>query len=402
MYPFYYVKKNTSMLSILVGPSRFEDERGLCIIDIDKSHNGLNIWNQELAKHENIDTYITTSGSGGKHYYFLYEDWMKDIKFGSNIFNSLGIEFKHKIILAGKSHKGHYTGNKLFTYENISKMPDWLKNELFRCLKKDEPKKPLDSDNIDIDKKELYDILLSGYNLLDDKDDWDVDYREFDMGKDYLRLIYKKDRYHCCVCHKKDSDQNHKLYYYNSKIYRNYWYENIEKKSIMIKDFNISFTSINKLDSEKKKEFINTNKNQIEPAKIKLIKTYQSLCNKLNVKFNEKVYDFTIQQLFALEMSIKKMEESLLEEVVQTKIKSITPLFEDSYHYKFESKSLIDVQFDKLIDISKKVNIISSSMGTGKTELIRHFVKLYPQTRYLYLSTRKAFVYNVNERFRFY
>lgn len=113
---------------------------GIVVIDIDIKDNGLSYWSNIIYKQIKIDTLICTSGSGGKHYYFKYDDRMSKWKSKNRIFNDNG----KKIGIYLRSDNGyiiappsiHYSTQKLYKFINfnekinirdqIKDMPNWL------------------------------------------------------------------------------------------------------------------------------------------------------------------------------------------------------------------------------------------------------------------------------------
>ena len=51
----------------------------IIIVDIDIKDNGLEKWNELIELHDEPDTYTIETGSGGFHYYFNYNDVIKNI-----------------------------------------------------------------------------------------------------------------------------------------------------------------------------------------------------------------------------------------------------------------------------------------------------------------------------------
>lgn len=112
---------------------------GVVVIDIDKQNNGMEYWENLLKLNNNsndIDTLITTTGSGGKHYFFKYSQNMSNWSSKNRIFmnenKKIGIDLRTKngyVILPPSLHKKY---NKLYEFNDINKtiidMPEWLFN----------------------------------------------------------------------------------------------------------------------------------------------------------------------------------------------------------------------------------------------------------------------------------
>ena len=143
---------------------------GIVVIDIDIKDNGLTFWNNIISKHIKIDTLICTSGSGGKHYYFKYDDRMSKWKSKNRIFyddgKKIGIDLRsdNGYIIAPPSI--HYSTQNLYKFINfnekinirhqIKEMPNWLYEKI----------DPIFDDNFDrfkykelLTKEKLYETL---------------------------------------------------------------------------------------------------------------------------------------------------------------------------------------------------------------------------------------------------
>ena len=101
----------------------------IIIVDIDKKDDGLTKWEELIEIHDEPDTYTIKTGSGGYHYYFNYNEVIKNIiKLKID-----GISYGIDILTDGKFAVGvgsiHPTTNKKYSTSNISpisNMPEWL------------------------------------------------------------------------------------------------------------------------------------------------------------------------------------------------------------------------------------------------------------------------------------
>lgn len=101
----------------------------IIIVDIDNKDNGLSKWNELIELHDEPETYTVETGSGGYHYYFNYNEVIKNIiKLKID-----GISYGIDILTDGKFAVGagsiHPKTNKKYTIDNqaaISNMPEWL------------------------------------------------------------------------------------------------------------------------------------------------------------------------------------------------------------------------------------------------------------------------------------
>jgi hypothetical protein len=101
----------------------------IIIVDIDIKDNGLEKWNELIELHDEPDTYTIETGSGGFHYYFNYNDVIKNIIKLKIDGISTGIDILTDgkfAVGAGSVHPKTNIKYKLHTNAPICDMPDWL------------------------------------------------------------------------------------------------------------------------------------------------------------------------------------------------------------------------------------------------------------------------------------
>lgn len=109
---------------------------GIFVLDIDTKDGGIDYWNRLELDHYCdgiVMTRTVRTGSGGLHLYFLYEDWMDQLK-GTNKLKLngqvIGIDLKtnnQQVVLDGSIHPD--TGERYVLEKDydIKEMPEWLK-----------------------------------------------------------------------------------------------------------------------------------------------------------------------------------------------------------------------------------------------------------------------------------
>ena len=105
---------------------------GVVVVDVDLRENGIEQWHK-MAKDKGLpETFTVLTGSGGYHYYFLYDERMSLL--GNTKLIGLGIDFKTdggQLVAPGSIHPdtkkiyavqaGYKDGKPL-----IARMPNWL------------------------------------------------------------------------------------------------------------------------------------------------------------------------------------------------------------------------------------------------------------------------------------
>ena len=120
----YQTEKPSGNYGVLTGKIN-----NIIIVDIDNKDDGLTKWEELIETHNEPLTYTIKTGSGGYHYYFNYNDIIKNIiKLKID-----GISYGIDILTDGKFAVGagsiHPKTNKKYTITNhaaISNMPEWL------------------------------------------------------------------------------------------------------------------------------------------------------------------------------------------------------------------------------------------------------------------------------------
>ena len=101
----------------------------IIVVDIDVKDGGLAKWNELIEIHDEPETYTIKTGSGGYHYYFNYNEIIRN----NNRLKIDGIACGIDILTDGRFAVGvgsiHPKYKKKYTYDNqapISDMPEWL------------------------------------------------------------------------------------------------------------------------------------------------------------------------------------------------------------------------------------------------------------------------------------
>lgn len=158
----------------------------IIIVDIDIKDNGLQKWEELTNEHELPDTYTVKTGTGGFHYYFNYNEVIKNkIKLKID-----GISYGIDILTDGKFAVGHgsihpVTRKQYTLYDSspIADMPEWLLGLIVASYTISKPaiiNEPSSSNEIvstkifyEIDNKEFDEALYTlDEKYLNDYDEW--------------------------------------------------------------------------------------------------------------------------------------------------------------------------------------------------------------------------------------
>ena len=117
-------------LGILTGkPSK------IVVVDIDIAKGGLDFWNELIAENPLPETFTVETGSGGRHYYFQYDDRTSTLRNATGAIKKKGIDLKSnsgQVVFPGSIHPE--TGRMYDIIDGttesgdviIASMPDWL------------------------------------------------------------------------------------------------------------------------------------------------------------------------------------------------------------------------------------------------------------------------------------
>lgn len=108
---------------------------GIVVVDVDVAKGGLDFWNELVAEHGIPETFTVETGSGGRHYYFQYDDRTSTLRNATGAIKKKGIDLKTtggQVVWVGSVHPD--TGRMYDiidgTTDNgdviIAPMPDWL------------------------------------------------------------------------------------------------------------------------------------------------------------------------------------------------------------------------------------------------------------------------------------
>lgn len=109
---------------------------GIIVVDIDVAKGGLEYWTSLLEEHSIPETFVVETGTGGRHYYFRYENRLAFLRNATKAIKDHGIDLKTnggQVVFAFSLN--HETGKKYKIIEgfnfkteelSLTRMPDWL------------------------------------------------------------------------------------------------------------------------------------------------------------------------------------------------------------------------------------------------------------------------------------
>ena len=114
------------------------EQSGVVVIDVDNKNDGIAYWNDLIEKNGPIDTLTTITGSNGRHYYFNYDESMKNWISVNRIFmvgdKKIGIDFRARngfVIVPPSIHEACQREYTFIDFNKpIANMPNWLKTML--------------------------------------------------------------------------------------------------------------------------------------------------------------------------------------------------------------------------------------------------------------------------------
>lgn len=109
----------------------------IVVVDIDIKDDGLQTWNELISQHSIPNTFTVQTGSGGYHYYFTYNDDVKDLKNSSRCINKKGIDFKTtggQVVFINSIHPDTHNLYSIINNTSINTIPSWLLDILSQSI----------------------------------------------------------------------------------------------------------------------------------------------------------------------------------------------------------------------------------------------------------------------------